>query len=80
MIERRLARLSEAATRLLRVAAAFTGGIDFEVARRVAGLEECAALDALDEALGAQLLVPTARPRRRTTSRTRWCGTRSTRR
>ena len=48
--------------RLLRVAAAFTGGIDFEVARRVAGLEEAAALDALDEALAAQLLVPTAGP------------------
>jgi tetratricopeptide (TPR) repeat protein len=42
----------------LRVAAAFTGGIDFEVARRVAGLEERAALDALDAALGAQLLMP----------------------
>src|SRR5262249_32434057 len=52
-IERRLARLSDGATRLLRVAAAFTGGIDFEVARRVAGLEEAEALDAVDETLGA---------------------------
>ena len=42
------------------MAAAFTGGIDFEVARRVAGLEERAALDALDTALAAQLLVPAA--------------------
>jgi class 3 adenylate cyclase/tetratricopeptide (TPR) repeat protein len=58
VITRRLARLSDATTEFLRVAAAFTGGIDFEVARRVAGLEERAALDALDEALGAQLLRP----------------------
>jgi hypothetical protein len=57
VIARRLARLPDATTQLLRVAAAFTGGIDFEVARRVAGLEEGAALDALDAALGAQLLV-----------------------
>ena len=39
------------------MAAAFTGGIDFEVARRVAGLEEQVALDALDAALAAPLLV-----------------------
>src|SRR5262245_8800347 len=63
VIERRLVRISEAASRLLRVAAAFTGGIDFEVARRVAELDEAPALDALDEALGAQLLVGTADPR-----------------
>jgi hypothetical protein len=55
--------MSEAALRLLRVAAAFTGGIDFEVARRVAELDEKPALDALDEALAAQLLVGTANPR-----------------
>src|SRR5262245_20521515 len=59
VIERRLGRMSEGATRLLRVAAAFTGGIDFEVARRVAELGETPALDALDEALGAQLLEST---------------------
>src|SRR5262249_14597163 len=58
VIERQLGQLSQPAARLLRVAAAFTGGIDFEVAHRVAGLEEAPALDALDEALGAQLLVP----------------------
>src|SRR5262249_36791967 len=58
VIARRLARLPDATTKLLRVAAAFTGGIDFEVARRVAALEEQAALDALDAALGAQLLLP----------------------
>src|SRR5262245_23728236 len=59
VIERRLARMSDGATRLLRVAAAFTGGVDFEVARRVAELEQTPALDALDEALGAQLLTST---------------------
>src|SRR5262245_695327 len=59
VIERRLGRMSDGATRLLRVAAAFTGGVDFEVARRVAELEETLALDALDEALGAQLLAST---------------------
>ena len=57
VIARRLARLPAAAHELMRVAAAFTGGIDFEVARRVAGLEERPALDALDAALAAQLLV-----------------------
>jgi class 3 adenylate cyclase/tetratricopeptide (TPR) repeat protein len=59
VIMRRLARLSDATGQLLRVAAAFTGGIDFEVARRVAGLEERDALNALDAALGAQLLAAT---------------------
>src|SRR5262245_42695146 len=59
VIERRLGRMSEGATRLLRVTAAFTGGIDFKVARRVAELGETPALDALDEALGAQLLEST---------------------
>src|SRR5262249_44754226 len=57
VIARRLARLPEATNQFLGVGAAFTGGIDFEVARRVAGLEERVALDALDSALGAQLLV-----------------------
>jgi class 3 adenylate cyclase/tetratricopeptide (TPR) repeat protein len=59
VITRRLARLSPATNRLLQASAAFTGGIDFEVARRVAALDEPSALDALDEALGAQLLVAT---------------------
>jgi predicted ATPase len=57
VIARRLTRLPDTTTQLLGVAAAFTGGIDFEVARRVAGLEERTALDALDAALEAQLLV-----------------------
>src|SRR5262249_25431004 len=59
VIARRLGRLPDATTELLLVAATFTGGIDFEVARRVARLEEREALDALDGALGAQLLVAT---------------------
>src|SRR5262249_60086483 len=62
VIARRLARLPAAVSELLQVAAAFTGGINFEVARRVAGLEERAALDALDAALGAQLLVAAGGP------------------
>src|SRR6516162_7441641 len=62
VIARRLARLPDATTELLQVAAVFTGGIDFEVARRVADLEELAALDALDAALGAQLLVAAGGP------------------
>src|SRR5262249_40838070 len=64
VIERRLGRLSAAARELLRVAAAFTAGVPFEVAHRVAGLEEATALDALDEALAAQLFQPTADPDR----------------
>ena len=62
VIERRLTRLSAPAGALLRVSAAFTGSAPFDIARRVAGVAENAALDALDEALGAQLLVPTADP------------------
>jgi class 3 adenylate cyclase len=62
VIERRLGRLSSSAVALLRVAAAFTGSAPFDIARRVAGVAESAALDALDEALAAQLLVATADP------------------
>jgi predicted ATPase len=57
LITRRLRRLSEPAAQLLRVAAAFSGGVDFEVARRVADLDEARAFDALDEVLGVQLLA-----------------------
>jgi predicted ATPase len=64
VVERRLVRLSDAARRLLDVAAAFTETVPFEVARRVAGLEEAPALDTLDEALGARLLTPTPDPDR----------------
>src|SRR5262245_20511288 len=64
VIERRVGRVSGAARRLLDVAAAFTETVHFDVARRVVGLEEAPALDALDEALGAQLLKATADPNR----------------
>jgi class 3 adenylate cyclase/tetratricopeptide (TPR) repeat protein len=60
VIGRRLSRLSDPSNRLLTAASGFSGGFNFEVARRVAGLEETAALDAVDEALEAQLLRPTA--------------------
>jgi class 3 adenylate cyclase len=59
VITRRLARLSEVANRLLSAASAFEGACRFDVATRAAGIDEAAALDALDEALAAQLLRPT---------------------
>jgi hypothetical protein len=59
VITRRLSRLSEAANKLLSAASAFEGAFRFDVAAGAAGLEEAAALDALDEALAAQLLRPT---------------------
>src|SRR5262245_2204120 len=59
VIERRLGQLSEKARRLLQVSAAFTEGVRFEIASRVAGLDEGPALDALDEALDVQMLAAT---------------------
>ncbi len=58
VITRRLARLSGDANRLLNAAALFEGSFRFDVVATVAGLDDDPALDALDEALGAQLLVP----------------------
>jgi class 3 adenylate cyclase/tetratricopeptide (TPR) repeat protein len=58
VVGRRLARLSPDANRLLGAGAACQGSFAFEVARRVAELAEAEALDALDEALDAQLLHP----------------------
>ena len=58
VIARRLSRLSQEANRLLSVGSAFNGAFRFDIAARVAGLAEAQALDAVDEALGAQLLVP----------------------
>ena len=58
VIGQRLSRLSEDSNRLLTIASAFIGGFRFDVAASVAGLEEMPALDALDEALAAQLLRP----------------------
>ena len=56
VIGRRLERLSAAAQSLLTAAAAFTGGFRLAIAGRVAGLDEAATLDAVDEALAAQVL------------------------
>jgi len=79
VIERRLGRMSEGATRLLRVAAAFTGGIDFEVARRVAELEKrrrwTPSTRRSEHSCSWAPRIPAA-----TNSPTRWCGTRCTRR
>ena len=58
VIGRRVSRLSENANRLLTVASAFNGLFPFDIAASVAGLEETAALDAVDESLAAQLLRP----------------------
>jgi class 3 adenylate cyclase/tetratricopeptide (TPR) repeat protein len=56
VIDRRLARLSAEGNKLLSAASIFEGEIRLDVAAAVAGLDEEAALDALDEALDAQLL------------------------
>ncbi len=56
VIDRRLARLPEAAHRFLAVACAFEGPFGFDVVAGAAGLGEEDGLDALDEALSAHLL------------------------
>ena len=56
VITRRLSRLSADANRLLAAASAFNGGFHFDVVTQVAGLQEMTALDAVDQALAAQLL------------------------
>ncbi len=58
VVERRLARLSPVANRLLGTACAFEGPFRLDVVAGAAGLAEDAALDAIDEALAAQLLDP----------------------
>ncbi|MGH8973953.1 MAG: ATP-binding protein, partial [Acidimicrobiia bacterium] len=58
VIDRRLARLSPDANKLLSAASVFEGEIHLGVAAAVAGLDEDVALDALDETLDAQLLQP----------------------
>src|SRR5262245_25342504 len=59
VIQHRLARLGEPARHLLGAASGFTGTFRLELAARVAGIDEPAALDALDEILAAQLLRST---------------------
>ena len=56
IVERRVQRLSDDARNLLSVGAAFKGEFSFDVAAVVANLDEATALNALDEALKAQLL------------------------
>jgi tetratricopeptide (TPR) repeat protein len=58
VIARRLSRLSDEARGLLQVASAFEGPFRFDVVATVAKLPEERALDGVDEALAAQLLVP----------------------
>ncbi len=58
LIESRLARLSEAARRVLDVAVAAGRLFEFDVVARAAGLSEAAALDALDELRAAHLVLP----------------------
>jgi class 3 adenylate cyclase/tetratricopeptide (TPR) repeat protein len=58
VIDRRLARLSTNANKLLSAASVFDGDIHLGVAATVGDLDEDAVLDALDEALHAQLIQP----------------------
>lgn len=60
VIGRRLSRLSDDANRLLAAASAFNGAFHFAIAAKVAGLDDAAALKALDVALDAQLIRPSA--------------------
>ncbi|MGD9934196.1 MAG: AAA family ATPase [Dehalococcoidia bacterium] len=56
VVGRRLSRLSEAANRLLTASSAFSGPFAFSVAAAGAGIDDDSALDAIDEALSAQLV------------------------
>jgi class 3 adenylate cyclase len=58
VIGRRLSRLSDTARQLLSAASAFEGPFGFDAVSTAAGLDEMQALDALDEALAAQLVQP----------------------
>jgi len=60
VIGRRLSRLSERANRLLAVASMFEGTFRIGIAAAAAELSEMDALDAIDEALAAQLARPGA--------------------
>jgi class 3 adenylate cyclase/tetratricopeptide (TPR) repeat protein len=62
VIGRRLSRLSREANRLLSAASGCAGVFHLSIAGGAAGLEENVALDALDEALEAQLLRATGDP------------------
>jgi DNA-binding CsgD family transcriptional regulator len=62
VVAQRLSRLSESANRLLSAASAFNGVFPFDIAARVAEIEEQAALEAADQALAAQVLRPGSAP------------------
>jgi tetratricopeptide (TPR) repeat protein len=62
VITRRLSRLSDDANKLMTAASGFNGGFNFLTLSLVSGLTEAATLDAVDEALTAQLLRPTGQP------------------
>ncbi len=59
VITRRLSHLSADANKLMTAASAFNGGFNFLTLSLITGLTEAATLDAIDEALAAQLLRPT---------------------
>lgn len=56
VLARRLAHLSQETNLMLRVAAAFTGGFDFQILQTLTDLPEETLLDSLDEALQAGLV------------------------
>ena len=62
VVGRRLSRLSGSTNQLLSAASAFSGGFRFDIAAAGAGLDEDAALDAVDQALEAQLIRRTPAP------------------
>jgi len=62
IIGQRLVRLSENIKRLLSVASAVNGAFEVDVVASVAALDEDAALNAIDEALDAQVLRPGSAP------------------
>ncbi len=59
VITRRLSRLSGDANKIMTASSAFNGGFNFLTLSLVTGLDERTTLDAVDEALDAQLLRPT---------------------
>jgi DNA-binding CsgD family transcriptional regulator len=57
VVERRLQRLSEPTRAMLQQAAIFTNGVDFEVLARLTEFDDDALLNAIDEALAANLIM-----------------------
>ena len=56
LVHRRMARLADETSSLLRLAAGFTGGFEFPVMQALSGLPEERLLDCIDEALRAGLI------------------------